>query len=1596
MHLLVDNWMKWLTIKQRCSLSPIVLSVIILQSVFFSSNTLAQCSATLSPTYSESCLYDYFTSVSAFGTGITSTISVSATSCSVTATDLYTSQGLHAPIGSTVNIDIQRCVTLYTAFLSVFVDWNNDGMYDATELAGSMIEVDRSATSATYSFTVPDCGVTTGTPLHMRLMLTESDSGTGAPCTANYGESLDFYFEAICPAPMGSISITPASSTVCQGTNTTLTATGGVGTAVYSWTPATGLSATTGSSVTASPATTTIYTVSVAYCSGCGTSSAATATMTVLPAATISSPGQVCVGVTTSLSASISGGTWTFSNPAIATVHPTAGTITGISGTYIGISGTLAYHAPNGCITSGLLPVMKSPPPIIGATTVCEGGSIVLSDTASLFGTHLGSWKSGNTTVAIVSSTSGVATAVTGISVGTALISFQFQGCYATTSVTVFQGAGTISGASTVCIGATVTLSSSSAGGTWGGGSGVAAVNSSTGAVTGGALGSAVISYTQASGCVATKTISVTGPSAIGGSPVICTGSTRTLSNATGGGIWTSSNTSVATVSASGIVTPINTGSTNISYTIGGCTATTSATVFATPSAISGNNTVCTATILVLSNAVGGGIWSTSNGAVGSISHPSTEVVIGVSAGTATITYATGGGTCLATYSITVKPTPPPIIGLSSVCVGSFTNLSNTLAGGVWSSSNTADATVSGSGVVSGVSTGAANISYTVAGCGATTSMSVYLAPSSISGPTSVCGGSTIPLSNTVAGGAWSSSNSTVATVGSSSGLVTGSSSGAAIITYSMGGICIATRSVTVNVPSAITGTTTVCSGAATQLSNAAAGGAWSSSSSAIATVSASGLVSAVAAGSANISYIISGCTAVTSLTVYQSPGAISGLSSVCGSRTFPLSNPVAGGVWSSSETSLATVDAGTGVVNTLFGAIPGIPVVITYVKTGGCFTNYAIVVNGIPPAISGSTGLCVGATSILSNTVAGGNWSSSNSSVATITAGGTLAGAATGASTVSYTISGCAATASVTIFNTPTVISGLSSLCAGTTIPLSNSVPGGTWSSSSNARATVGATTGVVTGVSAGSVTITYSLGGTCRTTTTLTVNSPGAIVGSRNVSLGFSSPLSCGTGGGIWSSTNSGIATISSVGVLHGAALGTTTISYTAGGCSTVATATVSPAPGAITGPGTLCSGPIALTNSVTGGTWSSSNTTIATVSTGGIVYGVAMGSVTITYITPGGGYATTSITISAPGMIRGTPSACVGGTTTLSCVTAGGVWTSSNNSIATVTSGGGIVSAVSAGTATVTYTAGGCFSTINVVISAPPNPTITGPSTVCTGTLVTFANSVSGGTWSSSNSSRATISASSGISSPLSAGSVTISYTTGPGCIATKAVTVSTSPVPITGTYITSASGKVCVGNTMTVADATGGGAWSSSNTAIVTVSSGGVITGVAAGTAVVSYTVGSCVAGVSITVYNVPSAITGLSALCMGSTTVLSVNETGGTWSSSAPAKATVNPVNGTTYGVAAGSSTITYTSPGRCFVTKSLTIDSSPTVTGASSMTINSYYTFTVSPAGGVWSSYTPAIATVNVAGVVHAVAAGTVTISNTQGACAPYVVVTVH
>ena len=136
-------------------------------------------------------------------------------------------------------------------------------------------------------------------------------------------------------------------------------------------------------------------------------------------------------------------------------------------------------------------------------------------------------------------------------------------------------------------------------------------------------------------------------------------------------------------------------------------------------------------------------------------------------------------------------PNAGSISGLSIVCAGANITLSETVNTGIWSSGSTA-ATVS-AGVVSGLSAGAASISYSVTDlCGTSVaSHSVTVNPlplaGTVSGAASVCTGSSITLSGSSPGGSWTLTNGHAVNAGP---VITGFSAGADTVVYTLTNSC--------------------------------------------------------------------------------------------------------------------------------------------------------------------------------------------------------------------------------------------------------------------------------------------------------------------------------------------------------------------------------------------------------------------------------------------------------------------------------------------------------------------------------------------------------------------------------------------------------------------------------------------------------------------------------------------------------------------------------------------------------------------------------------------------------------------------------------
>jgi uncharacterized protein YjdB len=403
-------------------------------------------------------------------------------------------------------------------------------------------------------------------------------------------------------------------------------------------------------------------------------------------------------------------------------------------------------------------------------------------------------------------------------------------------------------------------------------------------------------------------------------------------------------------------------------------------------------------------------VWWSSNSAVATVAG---GVVSAVGAGNVIISAVIDSVTGSATLSV---PAPQP----ASVATVAVAIDSATLAPGhsaaahavakdaggnvladqevMWASSNTSVATVSG-GIVVGVTAGTASISATIGDVTASASVavvSVPIGPASVASVAVTVDSASLLVGhssavhcvakdsagNVLTGGAttWVSSNTSVATV--TSGVVTAKAAGTATISATVGGV---TGSVGVRVtapPPAAVATVTVTLDSATLLPGSSSGAGvvakdangnvltgrsvtWSSGNSAVATVSAGGLVTAVASGSTSITATVGGIEGRATVTVSTPPPAavatvtvtIDSASVVVGHATtaHAVAKDASGNVlsgraaaWTSSNAAVASVNASSGVVT---GGAAGTAKITATVGGVSNFVNITVTAAPSPPS---------------------------------------------------------------------------------------------------------------------------------------------------------------------------------------------------------------------------------------------------------------------------------------------------------------------------------------------------------------------------------------------------------------------------------------------------------------------------------------------------------------------------------------------------------------------------------------------------------------------------------------------------------------------
>jgi hypothetical protein len=437
-------------------------------------------------------------------------------------------------------------------------------------------------------------------------------------------------------------------------------------------------------------------------------------------------------------------------------------------------------------------------------------------------------------------------------------------------------------------------------------------------------------------------------------------------------------------------------------------------------------NHICIGNTIIVSNVPPFGTWQSSNPAVATVNL---GIINGVSAGTAMISYIYPTG-CPApnTLTVTVNPRPTVISSNSSICVGGTTTLSPSV-GGSWSSSNVFIATVSNTGLVTGISPGTVTIVFkqTTTGC-SSIPLPISVSPRPVvafAGLNKICIGSTTNLIPSI-GGIWENLNPEICSI-TSNGTVTGIASGIANARFVMpiSGCISDILSIEV-LPKPlvnIIGNDTICAFSTTQLTPIN-GGTWQSKNPQIAIISNYGLVTGISEGEVRFAWTdaSSGCTSEESEPIKVLPQPIIAASSqnICLGQTLTLS-PISGGVWENLNQDIVTIS------NNIVTAIKSGKAKLKFTEnTHNCSNSIEITVASMPlVSFTGSDSICIGSLSSLSPGSSGA-WSSSNDAVATVSNNGTITAISSGAATFTYTqtSTGCSSlpTAPLTVLPRPII----------------------------------------------------------------------------------------------------------------------------------------------------------------------------------------------------------------------------------------------------------------------------------------------------------------------------------------------------------------------------------------------------------------------------------------------------------------------------------------------------------------------------------------------------------------------------------------------
>ncbi len=588
---------------------------------------------------------------------------------------------------------------------------------------------------------------------------------------------------------------------------------------------------------------------------------------------------------------------------------------------------------------------------------------------------------------------------------------------------------------------------------------------------------------------------------------------TGTSQDVTGSATWTSSDSTVATVTTGGMLTAKAAGTCSITAKIGATSGSSNISVApalvsisVTPASVSvapGTNQQFIATGNYSDgsqqNLTGSATWTSTNTAIATVSttSPTRGLAQAAANGSVTITATSGSISGTATLTVTsatatsiaVTPLGANLpLGLTQqyTAVGTFSDGTSQDVSGVatWKSSSTSIASITTSGLATGKNVGSTTISASFGSATGSTSLTVNAA-----NLTSI---SIQPANGSVAQGirlqfvaigtfndggtrdithqvAWSPSDTTIATIGASNGLLFGVAPGLVTITATLG-------TVTTSVPFTVTGAKIVSISVTPSSATTPIGGhkhfiatgifddasteeltttaAWASDNAAVATVGSGsgsyGVATGITAGTANInaSFSYAGASATGAAVLTVSTATLSSINLTPASALLAPGSPLqysAIGVysdastqyispyvtWISSSTSVATVStagvatgqsAGTTTITAQSGSVGA---TANLVVEGAALTSIRITPQSstIPATIDVQfTATGTFANGDIQDLTAAATWTSSSSAIATISNAqgsiGFATGIAPGMATISAVFSGQVGSATVNVTN--------------------------------------------------------------------------------------------------------------------------------------------------------------------------------------------------------------------------------------------------------------------------------------------------------------------------------------------------------------------------------------------------------------------------------------------------------------------------------------------------------------------------------------------------------------------------------------------------